>query len=268
MMQDLQKDSSLYPGTGLDNYVQAESGLVFSGTPDTRLSEKIEGLYSKNLNERQIPDWFFIIALGILSIFAWIRVTYGKYLNNLWISSYSYQLAWKAYSERGVVEKRFGMGLDVLYIVNGSLFLYLLTVFLTPGTFKGRSWQVIGFAFLLLLSLMVIRMFVMHLTGYLFARKELFSMFLYHFFLYNKVIGIVLLPFLITLPFTRGLFQEILIFTGITSIVIIHFARLFRAGIYLLKNVVLLFYLILYLCILEILPILVIIKVTYSLVQV
>ncbi len=62
--------------------------------------------------------------------------------------------------------------------------------------------------------------------------------------------------------------QQVLIFSGVSLVIAVYLIRLFRVIIYVIKNVVLFFYLILYLCTLEILPLLVVIKVLLSLAQV
>jgi len=227
-----------------------------------------DNFHSENLAGISFPDWYFIIILIILSSLAWARIMYGKFLNSTWASAYSYQLADKAYTESGVVQRRFGFGLDLLYLLNMSLFLNLLNLFFLPGFIASDGIQFLIQAFLILSLLVLFRLFIMRLTGFIFERSELFKGFLYHYFLYNKVIGMILIPFLFAIPYTQGKLQETLIFTGISMIILVQFFRMFRVSVYVLKNVVLLFYLILYLCILEILPVLVIIKLILSLAQV
>jgi hypothetical protein len=109
---------------------------------------------------------------------------------------------------------------------------------------------------------------MMKVIGYIFNRERMFSAYLYHHFIYNKIAGLAIIPFLFVIPYTKGILQEALIFTGISVIIITQLLRLVRAAIFIINNVVLFFYLILYLCILEIIPILVVIKVIISLTQV
>lgn len=223
---------------------------------------------SSNIIEKSFPDWYFLVLIVILAGIAWARIAFGRFLNLIWISAYSYQFASKTLSEQSVLQKRFGLAMDLLYLINGSLFLFLLNLHFNPGIFPESGIEVVLISFLLLFSLLLFRVFVMRFTAFLFQRNELFKGFLYHFFIYNKVIGMVITPFLIAIPYSEGPLKEILIYTGVSLIVINQLIRLFRAAVYVFKNVVLFFYLILYLCTLEILPILVVIKVLLSLAQV
>lgn len=241
---------------------------LFIETKPANLPIFQENLYSTNLSRESIPDWYFILILLVISSIAWARLVYGKFLNSIWISAYSYQTASKIYKEQSIVQKRFSLGLDLLYLINTSLFLYLLNRFFAPGIFEPDDVLFVFKAFLFLCLLVFLRIIVMRLTAYIFERSELFLAFLYHYFIFNKVLGMVLIPFLIAIPYTQDTIQEILIYTGVGIVSAIHIIRLFRVVVYVINNVVLLFYLILYLCILEILPVLVVIKLLLSLAQV
>jgi hypothetical protein len=266
-MQDQIRDSLLiHKGIAYDSINSTQP--VFIETRPSAQSSSIENLYSTDLSKTSIPDWYFLIILLIIAGIAWARIVYGKFLYSIWFSSYSYQNASKVYKEQSVVQKRFGVGLDFLYLVNASLFIYQLNRFFSPVIFKSDDIVFVLQVFLVLCFLVFVRIFVMRLTAYIFERSELFLEFLYHFFIFNKVLGMVLIPFLIAIPYTQGKLQEILIYTGISIVFTIQFFRLFRVAVYVLKNVVLFFYLILYLCILEILPVLVVIKLLLFLAQV
>jgi hypothetical protein len=258
-MQDQIRDSLiLNKGIAYDSINSIQP--VFIETTPTASSLFIENLYSKDFSRKSIPDWYFLVILLVIAGIAWARMVYGKLLYSVWFSSFSYQNASKVYKEQSIVQKRFGVGLDFLYLVNASLFIYLLNRFFAPAIFKADDIVFVLLAFLFLAFLVFIRIFVMRLTAYIFERSGLFLEFLYHFFIFNKVLGMVLIPFLIAIPYTQGELQKILIYTGISIVFAIHLFRLFRVAVYVLKNVVLFFYLILYLCILEILPVLVVIK--------
>jgi len=225
-------------------------------------------LYSKNLSKQTFPDWYFIVIIVLLSVIASARIIYGKFLYSVWVSAYSYQFATKTYKDRGVVQKRVGFGLDLLYLLNASLFIFLLNYHFSFLITELKDYEFILLVFSTLGLLVLVRISVMRITAYIFERSELFLGFLYHYFIFSKLLGMVLIPFLIAIPYTSGKLQEVIIYTGISMVFAIQFIRLIRATVYVLKNVIFLFYLILYLCVLEILPVLVVIKLLLSLAQV
>lgn len=236
---------------------------VYIETKPSHTTEFTKGLYSTDITKESIPDWYFIVIIIILSALASARIFYGKFLHSVWVSFYSFQLAGKTNKDRGIVQRRFGIGLDLLYLVNASLFLYLLNSYFDPGIIETEGAWFVLLSFAVLTTLIFLRILTMRLISFLFQQSELFLGFLYHYFIFSKVTGMVLLPFLIAIPYTHGKIQEALIFTGISLIILIQIMRLFRVAFYVIKNVVLLYYLILYLCILEILPVLVIIKILF-----
>ncbi len=266
-MQDQIRDSvSTEEGFTFDSVILQQP--VFIETIPSESGESGHNIYSKDLQTHNYPDWYFIIIIVLLSAIASSRIVYGKILNSIWVSAYSYQFATKTYKERGIVQKRVGLGLDLLYLVNASLFVYLLNQHFYFLKVEFQAYQFVLFSFAILSVLVLIRVLVMRLTAYIFERSELFLGFLYHYFIYSKVLGMVLIPFLIAIPYTSGNLQEVIVYTGISMILVVQLIRLIRASVYVLKNVIFLFYLILYLCVLEILPVLVVIKLLLSLEQV
>jgi len=263
-MQDQPRDSTFsIVGLNADS-IPVDQPVLFETQVSHSYFDKGD-FRSSPIAEKIFPDWYFILLILILAGIAWARIAYGRFLNLIWISAYSFQFASKTQNEQSVVQKRFGLAMDLLYLINGSLFLFLLNFYFAPGFLPESGIIVVLISFLLLLSLLLFRVLVMRFTAYLFKRTELFKGFLYHFFIYNKVIGMVITPFLIAIPYAEGVLKETLIFTGIALIVLNQLMRLFRAAVYVFKNVILFFYLILYLCTLEILPLLVVIKVLLSL---
>ncbi len=266
-MQDLTRDSVLIQ-TGASHDSLASPPPVFVEVRPSRDSSSPENIYARNYTRDAIPDWYFISILLILAVVAWLSIVYAKFINSTWVASYNFQAASKTFKDRGVVQKRFGFGLDLIYLVNASLFIFVLNRFGFPVLSHLEGPVFVIQAFVALSLLVFLRITVMRIIGFIFERSELFLEFLYHFFIYNKVIGLVLIPFLLAIPYTHGILQEIIIYTGVSAAIAVYIMRLFRVAVYVFKHVVLIFYLILYLCILEILPVLVIIKLVISLAQV
>jgi hypothetical protein len=266
-MEEQVKDSLFTVSGGLIDSAPVQRPFLIETRP-IRSHEFQENLYSNNLTKDNVPDWYFITLIITLSGIAAARMIYGKFLNSIFISAFSYQAASKVYKEQSLVQRRFGLFMDLLYFINGALFLYLIFRFFTPELIGTNEVVFVLLALLILFLLVILRVVVMRLTAFIFERDELFLGFLYHFFLFNKALGMILIPFLVAIPYTQGKLQEYLIYTGFSIVILIHIIRLIRAGIYVFKNVVLIFYLILYLCILEILPLLVVFKLLLSLAQV
>lgn len=100
------------------------------------------------------------------------------------------------------------------------------------------------------------------ILGNIFEVKEASSEYVYNILLFNKTIGLLLFPICLLLAYARQIPPEILIWTGIVSWCLILIYRTLRIVLIGMSNSsVSFFYIILYLCTLEIIPFIVILKV-------
>ena len=154
-----------------------------------------------------------------------------------------------------------------MYLIAGGLFLYNLSEFYNFKPFNYSGIHVFLLAVIVLLALILMRIMIMKTISVIFKRKELMSEFIFHFYLYNKILVLTLIPFLLLIPYTQGILQQISVYLGLTIVAIVYLYRFVRIILFLIKNVVFIFYLFLYLCVLELLPLIVIIKFMLSLEQ-
>ena len=206
------------------------------------------------------PNWILYITLILLISVAWIRLIYTKFILNIFKSTVNYSTAQKLFTDPGIVQKRVSMVLHFIYLISGGLYIYLLF-----DSFGWYPFELSGIYLLLacsgfLAGLIILRYILLSLTGYIFRRERIFSEYLFHHFLINKVLGVVLLPFIIAIAYTQGMVNEVIIYSSFIAVSITYILRISRAIIFIFRNVISLFYLILYLCAVEILPILVVIK--------
>ena len=227
----------------------------------------LDTVIAGNYNMEYVPEWYFFILIGVILVFAWIKLIYTKFLNDLFSSVFNYHLSQKVYNEAGIVRKHVGYALIGIYNISGALYLFVLSRYFNIIPFGLSGIQLFFFFTGLLLAIMVFRIILTRLIAVIFVSEEKFSEFIYHFYSYNKILGLLLLPFLLFIPYTEGLLQQILVITSLCVVGLVYFTRLIRILIFIIKNVVFLFYLFLYLCVLEILPLLVIIRLVLSLRQ-
>ena len=183
-------------------------------------------------------------------------------------AAFNYQLSLQLYKDSNQVQKQISRIMLMVYFYSISLFTWLIFY---KKEVSLPEWPGI-YHFLIILGFFagmnLLRTIVMNLTGYVFNRYQLFSASLFQQQLYNKLLGIALLPLVFLYAYSGGLLQEVTMYFGILVITMVYILRITRQFIFIYKNVVLLFYLILYLCCLEIVPLLVIFKLIISLIPV
>ncbi len=214
-----------------------------------------------------IPDWYFFVLISLVISVVWIKLIYPKFLTNYFSSALSYQIAHKIYNETGLTGKRVGLTLDIIYLITGALFLYNLFHFFALSPFNLSGIRLLLLSLSALVFFILLRLLLMYLVSILFHQNKIISEFLFHFYLYNKMLGILLIPFLFFIPYTEGILQEVIVYVGIIAVIFVYLFKLVRVILFLLKNVIFIFYLFLYLCVLEIVPFMVIIKFLLSLEQ-
>ncbi len=220
--------------------------------------------------QQRIPathDWLLGIFLLLVVLFVWIRIFYSKFFATLGNALVSYHMSAKLLEEKNVLSQRVSAVLDFIYLIVFSVFLYELIAF-KGFTLSGTSGIRI---FLILFNMMILyalfRIIMLKLLGFLFLSRSLFSEYLHNTFVANKGLGIVLFPVVVMAHYLPGLLIPVLLIAGIAAFFIAFFWKLFRAYQIIIRRDILIFYLILYLCTLEILPFLLGYKFVIALIQ-
>lgn len=213
-----------------------------------------------NISSDNATQWVLGVLIFITIIFAWIRVFNNKYLRNIRTAFFNNQWSKKLYEERNVISQRNSLVLNFFFIVNASLLLvYILKYF--KYTLLGLGGLQTFFVFILLVSFIYfIKFFLLQLTGWIVMAKTHFGEYIHNVFIYNKLYGIILFPILWTIPFVDQKVSGILIFAAVGLFGTAYLFRIFRGILNCIRLNVSLFYLILYLCALEIFPMLIIYK--------
>ncbi|MBE0655739.1 MAG: DUF4271 domain-containing protein [Bacteroidales bacterium] len=248
------------------------TGISFLPAPAIIVSGSSEkaGNYplSPDLQRELTPDWVLYFILGFLMVLAWLRVIYTKFIVNIFRAAFDFQLAQKVFREAGIVQWRIFAFLNIFYYFSTGTFFYLVLNYFNFHLFGLTGLKLYGAVTGILFGYSLFRLITMKLTGFLFNREKLFNEAIFHNFIYNKISGMVLTLFILLLAYTRGIYQDITLYAGLTVVGGLLLRRFFRMAIFIHKSVVLLFYFILYLCSLEIIPVLVIIKLIFSLQEV
>jgi len=211
-------------------------------------------------------DWFLAIFLLITLLFIWIRIFYGKFFSMLGNALLSFQISAKLFREKNALHRRVSIVLDFIYLVVLSVFVFeLARYFDILNSAMSRFNQ-----YMLILNILMLytllRVFLLKLTAFLFLSRSLFSEYIHNTFVVNKGMGIALFPVVITIHYFPPALSALLVFTGIVIVGAAFIFKSIRAYQIIKRKDVLFFYLILYLCTLEILPLLLGYKVIISLI--
>ncbi len=223
-----------------------ETSAVVEKQPDQLFPNKIQPATSEN--------WIIGIILVSFIILAWIRLFYNKLLVPTFQSCLNYQTSYNLFRDRSSLSLKVSFSLNIIFYLNTGLFLYLvfnyfgITFFNVNGIITFLLYA--GF----LMTIYVAKWIVCSVTGYISLTQKAFSEYLFNVFLFNRNLGLLLFPFLIGIPYIADYLTPIFVYAGIVVIVILYLLRIFRGITIFLKEGFSIFYMILYLCALEFLP--------------
>ncbi len=231
--------------------------------PDTAYVEKImwKGLNMSPREKSQFEgDWLTGIMFLSLILLASVRGGYAKYISVLFQSLFNYSTAFRMFREKNYSILHGAIRLELLFYMVLSIFI--LQVFVevsTDSSVLSLRWYSLILA--AVVSYFLLKKLAYYSLGSIFTSATDTKEFLFNMDNFNRVTGIILFPvvaLIAYLPFENPL---VAVFLGALTIIAFYLMLIKRAVSILLKKQFPIFYLFLYLCTLEILPLLLIYKI-------
>lgn len=200
------------------------------------------------------PAWFFFLLFVFAGFLAWIRSYYGNVIIQTFQASTNYQVAIRMFRDNSLLQKQLDQALYLFYFLSMSFLLLLLETgfHLQPYGLNGINLFFFNLAFLV--GIFLARIVLLNVAGFLFDRVNLFREYLYNIFIFNKLAGICVLPLLPLMAYTGGWIRDIFHWTGIVVVLLIVLLRVARSIVFSFKKDISIFYLFVYLCALETVP--------------
>jgi len=207
---------------------------------------------------RNNPDWLVGVLIFCFILFATVRLIFNKYLSQLLQSATNYSTFTRLFRERYFNLFHASFRLDVVFNLIFSLYCYQFT-----NTFKinfGLSLSI--YVYLVCLGIVIgyftVKRIIYTLIGVLTESRPEVQEYLFSITVYNRVLGLFLLPLTAIIAFVPLTQVEPALYFGLLLIGIFYLLLLLRGGKIFLKKHFSISYLILYLCTLEFLPIILI----------
>jgi hypothetical protein len=234
--------------------------LTYSESYTSKSFDKTTNKKFNDLSFINISDLSLLLIISSFVLIASIKALFNKYLSQLFRAIISYSEAYKLYRDYNVIIDRVYFLLNFNFIITGSLFGFFLLKLLKPAKIFDLNLTVLLLCSVFILCIFFSRYLLNKFIGFILDQKQAFDEFLHSNLLYYKVAGLFLLPVSSFLALIAEKYHFTFILTGIIIIFIIYTISIFRATTIMLKKGILLFYWILYLCTIEILPLLLLYK--------
>lgn len=249
-----------YYNLSLHNYSEAEPLLVKKKQISSIfVPHKLQAstLKHKPIN-RQSTDWIIGLLLVCLLFFAWIQTTYSKRLNQIFKAAAQPYFVNQLEREGNLFTERISIGLSIIYYTMTSLFIFLSIKEFGSLPRNISPWLltllILGGVFLF----EMVKSGLISLSGHIFRTEESSHEIRLNLLIFNHIAGIILFPITIAALFWHSQYFLIFGFALFSLLMLYRLIRLITVGISTSKYN--LFYLFLYLCTLEILPLILLLK--------
>ncbi len=242
---------------GESRYIEPKHELkVYSAVP----SEKTGLALPEKKVQHTSTDWLTIILTIGFILIASLRTAWGKYLGNLFKSVVNYSTSVRMFNEKNSAVLYAASRLDILFFLVFPIFIFQLFLYFNIKI------PIQNF-YLYLLSLSILALFIIYKKllykslGYIFKNIPETSEFLFNLDNFNRVLGLVLLPVVTITVFYPTSNPQIPVIFGILLVVFLYLKLLYRGFKVLIAKQFSIFYLFLYFCTLEILPLVLLYKI-------
>lgn len=212
-----------------------------------------------NYKEHLSKDLLFYLVFANVFLLAFIKLLFPKYFKNLFVLFFQTSLRQKQTREQLLQDGIASLLINILFLFSTGLFITLAV--------KYQEWSMLPFNNLyvyvvaLLLLIYLGKYIFVSFTGWVFNNRVVASSYTFLVLMVNRILGILLIPFTIFLAFAKNE-QTKIVFT--LSLILVVFLLLYRyfASFASLRNDLKLnaFHFFLYLCAVEILPMLLLYK--------
>lgn len=243
----------------------AKSKTTTVSTTQPFKSKEITG-FEGNARVADSNGWYIFVLLIALSIFAWGKALYQKYLLQILASVYNYQISIQLFRDKNALFRNLSIILQFLFPINIGLLIYLLIDYYSFN--QVFQWPLASIAVYSASVFVFFRLktLLYKFLGVIFKVEEDFHEIQHHMNTFNQTTGVILLPFIISIPFLNEEFKPVLIISLFLFIGIIGMLFLYRGFQIVIRKQVSIFFLILYLCAVEILPVVLLIKTSYTII--
>ena len=204
--------------------------------------------------------WYFYFLLTMMIGYVFAKTYLGQLLASTFTTTVRYNIAEGVFKDNSQLQRQRDNALYGFYFLSMGFFLMLLSEILQTLPYGFSGFKLLLFYITLLVGLFFGRVLMANIVGHIFSVRNLLREYLYMGFTHNKLIGILFLPVNFILAYTSGILQKYILHIALLVIGSLIIMKIVRGIVFSWEKRIFSFYLFLYLCALEIVPILLLYK--------
>ena len=203
----------------LQNILKKNKFLNISGKP---VEMKI---YSR---KQTSEDSIFYILLLLIAALTFLRFFYVRYFNNLFRVFFNTSLRQSQLTDQLLQAKLPSLFFNLIAVFSGGIFFYFLLKYFDRVN-ESRPLNAIFLCSLFVTAIYFLKFITLKFTGWLSGYKEITNTYIFIIFLINKILGILLLPFIVVMAFSIPVLIKVSILIAILLTALMFLLRFFRS---------------------------------------
>ena len=207
------------------------------------------------------PDWLLGVLLFCFIILAWVQVFYSRRLRQIMLAPFSKRFLNQLIRDGNLFSEQISFAMSIIYLITLSIFLYEINEFflVKNATSPIQGLPLFGLILILMLGFWILKVGVIRFLSLIFRTRQTSRDYLLNILIFNIMTGFFFLPILV-----MAIYLKYVIFLWICLVIfglflLFRLIRGFLIGISITKFSYL--FLFVYLCSLEMLPLIVLLKV-------
>ncbi|MDB5222955.1 MAG: hypothetical protein JWN83_1622 [Chitinophagaceae bacterium] len=202
---------------------------------------------------------FYLLGIAIL-LLALFKVFYTRYFNNIFRVFFNTSLRQNQLADLLLQAKLPSLIFNIFFVISGGLYAWLLLNYYHLFN-QSNNYILIGLSILFVALIYFGKFLSLKLIGWLSGMDSVTDQYIFVIFLINKILGIVLIPFIILLAFAPANWLTAIIITSFFVIGVLFLLRYLRSyGLLQNQLKINVFHFLLYIIGMELLPIMLIYK--------
>lgn len=214
----------------------------------------------------QNKDTLFYSLLLLVGILAIIKLSFSKYFSNIFKQLFQHSYKQRQTQEQIIQNNLPSLLMNILFILSGGMFIAQIAY--KQHWVNANFWLVLLYCCVLLASIYLVKFIFLSFSGWVFNMKNTTNTYTFIVFLINKILGVILIPVIIIIAFSPIKIVDVGVTIALILLLILFIYRYwlsYKAVRNTIKVSALHFFL--YLCAVEILPLTIIYKAVFNIIQ-
>lgn len=232
---------------------------------DKTLTAELSDTNKESIVKEKAPlqeDWFIAVLTISVLVAGLSRLFWRRYMNNI-LQSVVYKSTMGKLDVHNVSNFYPSFVLGSLFFFNSSVFIYQVLAIDNRQLLTFNSWGIIPIVLIFLLTLFSLKVLAYRLVGHIFETKIQVREYLMGSSVMSKAFALLIIPVIVMIPFVDSTLQALFVKGGFGLFILLYLIQLARGVRIILSNTFSVYYIILYLCALEILPLTILFKVLF-----